>query len=69
MKLINGSFKSLIEGEKLTFLVGAGCSVESPSCLPTGQELMESIVKFSCSENENNKIMNLIKQKKYDLKL
>lgn len=64
MKLINSSFKSLIEGEKLTFLVGAGCSVESPSCLPTGQEFMKSIVKFSCSENENNKIINLIEQKK-----
>jgi len=29
------------EGAKLTFLVGAGCSVDAPSCLPAGHTMME----------------------------
>ena len=29
--------------DKLVFLVGAGCSVDSPSCLPAGQKMIEAL--------------------------
>ena len=35
----------LNENEKLTFLVGAGCSVDPPSCLPMGRQMMEAVIK------------------------
>ena len=33
---------------ELTLLVGAGCSIESPSNLPGGSQMMEEIIKYSC---------------------
>ena len=41
---------------KLVFLVGAGCSKEPPTCLPTGYEMMKEIIKLSCLENEISRI-------------
>lgn len=44
---------------KLTFLVGAGCSVDSPSCLPAGRTMMEAIIDYTCAESEIEKIKKL----------
>jgi len=63
MKLINTSFNELIKDKKLTFLVGAGCSVNPPSSLPTGNEMMNDIIDFSCSENFKDAIKKLITEK------
>ncbi len=63
MKLINTSFNELIKDKKLTFLVGAGCSVNPPSSLPTGNEMMNDIIDFSCSENFKEDIKKLIFRK------
>ena len=46
-------------GAKLTFLVGAGCSVDSPSCLPAGRTMMEAIIDYTCAESEIKKIKKL----------
>ncbi|MFX1295888.1 MAG: tetratricopeptide repeat protein [Promethearchaeota archaeon] len=52
--------KELLTGDdKLTFLVGAGCSIDSPSCMPTGPEMIEAIVRFSCTKSEIEKILKL----------
>ncbi|MBY9008893.1 MAG: hypothetical protein KGD74_03395 [Candidatus Lokiarchaeota archaeon] len=44
---------------KLTFLVGAGCSVDAPSCLPAGRTMMDAIIDYTCAESEINKIKKL----------
>ncbi len=36
----------------LTFLVGAGCSVDPPSCLPSGRGMMDAIIDYTCDESE-----------------
>ncbi len=60
MKLTNLNIKDLINNEaKLTFLVGAGCSVDAPSCLPAGRPMMEAIINYTCAESEREKILNL----------
>ena len=48
----NFSFKDLIENEQLLFLVGAGCSIDAPSCLPSGWSMMEAIIRYICAESE-----------------
>ncbi|MHA1453331.1 MAG: tetratricopeptide repeat protein, partial [Promethearchaeota archaeon] len=42
---------------KYTFLVGAGCSVDAPSCLPAGKPMMKAIIEHSCVESEVEKII------------
>jgi len=60
MKLTNLSIRDLLNDDvKLTFLVGAGCSVDSPSCLPAGRKMIEDIVKYTCAESEIQKILAL----------
>ena len=49
----------LSDKAKLTFLVGAGCSVDPPSCLPNGRKMMEELINFSCAKSEKNKLFNL----------
>ncbi len=44
------SFIDIIKDKKLTFLVGAGCSIDKPSSLPSGRDMMKLIVEFSCHE-------------------
>ncbi|MFX1373054.1 MAG: hypothetical protein ACFFCE_14470 [Promethearchaeota archaeon] len=45
MILSNLKINDLInDNEKLTFLVGAGCSVSAPSCLPAGHAMMEELL-------------------------
>lgn len=46
----------------LTFLVGAGCSIESPSNLPGGTQMMEEIIKYSCCESEINTLIEVIRK-------
>ena len=60
MKLTNLFIKDLITSDaKLTFLVGAGCSTDPPSCLPIGKKMMKSVIEFTCTESEINKILGL----------
>jgi len=60
MKLTNLSIKDLITPKaKLTFLVGAGCSVDPPSCLPAGRAMMDAIIDYVCIESEIEKIKGL----------
>ena len=60
MSLVNLSVKDLLLDDKnLTFLVGAGCSVESPSCQPHTKAMMEAIIRYTCAESEIEKILDL----------
>ena len=60
MKPTNLTIKDLISNdEKLTFLVGAGCSVDAPSRLPAGRSMMEAIINYTCAESEIKKILDL----------
>ena len=49
----------LKKGENLTFLVGAGCSIDPPSCLPASNEMIKNIIKYSCAASEIEKILKL----------
>ncbi|GAH35480.1 unnamed protein product, partial [marine sediment metagenome] len=53
---INELFKS---DEKLTFLVGAGVSVDSPSQLPSASHAMKALIKFFCTKSEVEKILSI----------
>ncbi len=60
MKPTNLTIKDLwADDARLTFLVGAGCSINAPSCLPAGRPMMEAIVKYTCAESEVKKILGL----------
>jgi len=60
MKLTNLSVKDLItQDATLTFLVGAGCSINAPSCLPAGRAMMDAIIRHTCPDSEIEKIMAL----------
>jgi len=54
------SFSDLLATEsKMTFLVGAGCSTDPPSCLPSGKKMMEAIIKYICAESEIQRILKI----------
>lgn len=58
MKLTNLTIKDFITPEaELTFLVGAGCSVNPPSCLPLGRTMIEALINYTCADSEINKIL------------
>jgi len=60
MKLLNQSFKDIIkENPKLTFLIGAGCSIDAPSCLPAGRKMMDEIIKYICEESEVDRVLGV----------
>ena len=60
MKLTNYSFRDLFTQETaLTFLVGAGSSVDAPSCLPAGRTMMDAIIRHICSKSEIEKIISI----------
>jgi len=59
MKLTDTRISDLFKGEKLTFLVGAGCSVDSPSNLAAGKTMMDAIIDYTCPESEIEKIKRL----------
>jgi len=44
---------------KLTFLIGAGCSVDAPSNLAAGRKMMEAIINYTCAESEKEKLLQL----------
>ncbi|MHA1426722.1 MAG: tetratricopeptide repeat protein [Candidatus Helarchaeota archaeon] len=56
----NFNLKAFLLGdEPKTFLVGAGCSIDPPSCLPSGHVMIEAIIKFSCARSEIDKLIQL----------
>lgn len=60
MKKIDISIKNLFQNQKkLTFLIGAGSSNDSPSCLAIGNEMKEAILKFGCEQRYINDILKL----------
>ena len=60
MKFTNLIIKDLFtDGTKLTFLVGAGCSVDPPSCLPAGHPMMKAMINYTCAASEREKILEL----------
>jgi len=60
MKILRYNICDLIKkSKKLTFLVGAGCSVESPSNLGTANSMMKAIIEYSCAKSEIQKILNI----------
>jgi len=60
MKEVSLRIEDLLgNNQKLTFLVGAGCSVDAPSCQPAGRAMMEAMIKFTCAEAEVNKISKI----------
>ena len=59
--LRNLNLKDLFSQDvKLTFLVGAGCSVSFPSCYPLAKDMMKAIIQHFCAESEINKIQGLL---------
>ncbi|MFX1365919.1 MAG: tetratricopeptide repeat protein [Promethearchaeota archaeon] len=62
MKLTNLTINDIFtDNEKLTFLVGAGCSVDPPSNLPAGRKMIEAIINYTCADSEKQKILELDK--------
>lgn len=60
MKRVNITLNDLLpKGEQLTFLVGAGCSVDAPSCLPAGRPMMNAIINHVTAESEHEKLAKL----------
>ena len=60
MKKAKFTFNDLFKkGSKLTFLVGAGCSVDAPSCQPAGRSMMNAMIDFACAEAESSKIKGI----------
>ncbi|MBN2152243.1 MAG: tetratricopeptide repeat protein, partial [Candidatus Lokiarchaeota archaeon] len=61
---MNGSaldIQKVIAGDErpITFLVGAGCSVESPSCISSGRQMIEALVNQFCPETELGMILGM----------
>lgn len=50
---VNLRLKKLLESDqKYIFIAGAGCSINPPSNLPSYNEIMEEIIKFTCAKSE-----------------
>ena len=59
----NGTIKDLFPDDgKYTFLVGAGCSIDGPSCLPSGKSMMNSMILHLCNDEDQEKILNYVGQ-------
>ncbi len=66
MKKANLKIEDLLgNNQKLTFLIGAGCSVDAPSCQPAGRSMMDAMIKFICAESEVEKIL-MIKELRFE---
>ena len=60
MKLVSLSIEDLfLKDQNLTFLVGAGCSVDPPSLLPAGKPMTEALIKYTCAKSEIQNILKL----------
>ncbi|MFX0063989.1 MAG: tetratricopeptide repeat protein [Candidatus Hermodarchaeota archaeon] len=57
--------KLLINGEKLTFLAGAGISIDSPSCLSSARQMMDAIIRFGAAKAAIEEILK-IKNLRYE---
>ena len=58
MKHLDFTFNDFIKNEhNLIFLVGAGCSIDPPSCLPAGRSMIKSILKFCCDDIELERLL------------
>jgi len=57
---VNLQLKKLLrDDQKYTFIVGAGCSINSPSNLPSCNEIMEELIKFTCAKSEIESISKI----------
>ncbi len=62
MKLTTLKINDLLKlSKKFTFLVGAGCSVSAPSCLPAGYPMMKALINHTCAQSEINDMLELMK--------
>ncbi|MFX1463861.1 MAG: tetratricopeptide repeat protein [Promethearchaeota archaeon] len=60
MKQTNLKIKNLFgNGEKLTFLIGAGCSVDAPSNVPDGNAIKKELISYFCAESEIENILKI----------
>ena len=60
MQLTNLTIRDILtQDAKLTFLVGAGSSVDAPSCQPAGRAMMDDIIRYTCSESEIEDILKI----------
>ncbi|MFX1566970.1 MAG: tetratricopeptide repeat protein [Promethearchaeota archaeon] len=60
MKKANLKIEDLLGNDlNLTFLVGAGCSIDVPSSQPAGRSMMEAMIKFACAESEVENILKI----------
>ncbi len=52
--------KKIFTGTDLkTFIIGAGCSIDPPSCLPSAKTMMEALIQYFCPKSEITRITNL----------
>jgi tetratricopeptide (TPR) repeat protein len=59
MKKVDLDLKAILNNDPLTFLVGAGCSVDAPSCLPAGRSMMDAIIDHVANKDDVNKLKKL----------
>ena len=58
INLSDFKIENLIQKDNnLVFLVGAGCSIDPPSCQTAGNTMMNLVLKFSCAKSEYEKIL------------
>lgn len=60
--MINSKLKldMLFKKSNLTFLVGAGCSIDAPSHMMAGKAMMNTIIKYTCADSEIDRMLELI---------
>jgi hypothetical protein len=47
------------KGNLLAFLIGSGCSVDTPSNVPDGNKIKEELIKYFCAESEIENILKI----------
>ncbi|MEJ2248657.1 MAG: SIR2 family protein, partial [Candidatus Lokiarchaeota archaeon] len=62
MNLIN-KINEYIDNGRIVFLSGAGCSKDSPSNLPLGNQVIQDLVDFSCIEGEKKDLKEQLHRK------
>ncbi|MFX1365928.1 MAG: tetratricopeptide repeat protein [Promethearchaeota archaeon] len=60
MHEVNLNLENLLkDNQKYIFVAGAGCSINSPSNLPSTNEIIEELIKFTCAKSEIESISQL----------
>jgi tetratricopeptide (TPR) repeat protein len=59
MKKVDLDLTAILNNDPLTFLVGAGCSVDAPSCLPAGRTMMDAIIEHVSNRDDGNQLKKL----------